>query len=48
MKNKYYSYDYNNLDYISNNLIIIIDNISERYCNIFKIVNNEYIMFDEY
>ena len=45
---KYYSYDYNNLDYISNNLIIIINNIIERYSNIFKIVDNEYIMFDEY
>ncbi len=43
MKNKHYSYDYYNLDYISTNLLKIINNITERYPTILKIVNNEYI-----
>lgn len=47
MENKEYSYDYNNLEYISNNLINIINNIIDRY-NIFEIVNNEYIQLDSY
>lgn len=43
-----YSYDYNNLEYISNNLILILEFIIKRYNNIFKIVDNTHIMVDNY
>lgn len=42
-----YSYDYNNLEYISNNLISILKSIVERYNGIFKIIDDTYIMLDK-
>jgi hypothetical protein len=48
MENKEYSYDYNNLEYISNNLINIINNIIDKYNKYNIFIFNQFLTIKLY
>jgi hypothetical protein len=48
MDNMEYSYDYNNMDWITNNINTVLKNAIEGYEHMISIRDNKYLMLDEF